>query len=137
MDEALKLEKALSRLRTPSIIAIMHYSPVQSTVEGEPPVIYPFLGCTRLEEPLNRFSVTAAFHGHAHRGAAEGRTSAGVPVYNVSLPLLRRTYPEQLPVRRLEVARDAVRDDRMGGAAGAGPATPGVMQGVVQSSGGG
>jgi Icc-related predicted phosphoesterase len=109
MDEALKLEKALSRLRTDKTIALLHYAPVQSTVEGEPPVIFPFLGCTRLEEPLNRYSVTAAFHGHAHRGAPEGKTTAGVPVYNVSLPLLRSAYPDQPPVRWLEV--DCKTDD--------------------------
>lgn len=106
MDEALKLEKALSRLRTAKTIALLHYAPVQSTVEGEPPVIFPFLGCTRLEEPLNRYGVTAAFHGHAHRGTAEGRTTAGIPVYNVSLPLLRATFPNQPPVRRLVIEVD-------------------------------
>ena len=33
---------------------------------------FPFLGSSRLEEPLNRYQVTVAFHGHAHRGAARG-----------------------------------------------------------------
>jgi hypothetical protein len=70
-------------------------------VEGEPPEIFPYLGCSRLEEPLNRFQVTCAVHGHAHRGAAEGKTSAGVPVYNVSLPIMRSTYPNKPPFRLL------------------------------------
>jgi hypothetical protein len=43
------------------------------------------------------------FHGHAHRGRPEGATSAGVPVYNVALPLLRRSYPDQAPFRVVEV----------------------------------
>jgi len=72
-------------------------------VEGEPPEIYAFLGCGRLEEPLNRYRVTAAFHGHAHRGQPEGKTSAGVPVYNVSMPLLKNTRPDLPPFRVLEL----------------------------------
>ncbi len=103
MDEELKLESALARLRTPHRIALLHYSPIRETVIGEPVEIYPFLGTSRLEEPLNRFSVTAAVHGHAHRGAPEGRTSAGIPVYNVSLPLLRRLFPDRSPFRLIEV----------------------------------
>src|SRR5688572_2401362 len=83
MQEVMKLEAALSRLSAPQRIAVLHYAPVRSTVEGEPVEIFPWLGCGRLEEPLNRYQVTAVVHGHAHRGAAEGRTSGGVPVYNV------------------------------------------------------
>lgn len=93
--EALKLEGALARLRTTTRIALLHYSPVASTVEGEPLEIYPFLGSTRLEEPLSRYEVSVVFHGHAHHGQPEGETSRGVPVFNVSLPLLQRVRPEQ------------------------------------------
>jgi Icc-related predicted phosphoesterase len=101
IDETLKLETALQRLRTPNRIAVLHYAPIRGTVEGEPLEIFPFLGCSRLEEPLNRFQVTACVHGHAHRGAAEGRTASGVPVYNVSLALMRRTFPTRPPFRLL------------------------------------
>jgi len=104
VSEALKLESALARLRMPQRIAVLHYSPIEATVEGEPREIFPFLGSSRLEEPLNRYRVAAAFHGHAHRGAPEGRTSAGIPVYNVALPLLRRTLSEQLPLKIVEVS---------------------------------
>jgi Icc-related predicted phosphoesterase len=93
--ESLKLETALARLRTPHRVALLHYAPVVATVEGEPREIHPFLGCSRLEEPINRYPVTAVFHGHAHHGAPEGRTTSGVNVYNVSLPLLRRLQPER------------------------------------------
>jgi Icc-related predicted phosphoesterase len=103
VDEALKLERALTRLRTPSKVALVHYAPVRTTVEGEPPEIWAFLGCGRLEEPINRYGVTAVVHGHAHRGAAEGRTTTGIPVYNVALPLLRRTRPDGPPLRVLEL----------------------------------
>jgi Icc-related predicted phosphoesterase len=104
LDEALKLENALARLRTAQRIAVLHYAPVQATVQGEPPEIYTYLGSSRLEEPLSRYPVTAVFHGHAHRGELEGVTSTGVPVYNVSLPLLQRRTPDGPPVRVLEVA---------------------------------
>src|SRR5438876_11213529 len=98
----------LARLRTPQRIAILHYAPVQSTVEGEPLEIYPFLGSSRLEEPLNRYEVSAVIHGHAHHGAPEGHTSTGIPVYNVSMPLLRRSFPDRPGFRILELERTAV-----------------------------
>src|SRR5215212_2201454 len=88
VDEALKLEAAFARLRTTQLIALLHYAPVQQTVEGEPLEIYPFLGSSRLEEPINRFPVSLVVHGHAHRGQLEGATKTNVPVYNVSMPLL-------------------------------------------------
>lgn len=103
IDEALKLESALARLRTEKRIALLHYSPIQATVEGEPQAIFPFLGSSRLEEPLVRFPVDAVFHGHAHRGSPEGRMSNGVPVYNVALPLLRSLHPEGPLFRVLEL----------------------------------
>ena len=103
VNEALRLEAALARLRTPQHIVLLHYSPVQQTVEGEPLEIFPFVGSSRLEEPLSRYPVTAVFHGHAHRGQPEGRTRNGVPVYNVSMPLLTRLYPERPPFRIIEV----------------------------------
>lgn len=103
VEEALKLESALARLRTPTRVALLHYAPIVDTVEGEPREIYPYLGCSRLEEPLVRYTVDAVFHGHAHHGQPEGRTSSGTPVYNVSLPLLMAASPEQ-PVRILDLA---------------------------------
>ena len=103
VDEALKLETALARLRTAHIVAITHYSPVQQTVEGEPLEIYPFLGSSRLEEPINRYPVSLVVHGHAHRGQLQGRTKSGVNVYNVSMPLLSRTFADRPPFRVFEV----------------------------------
>ncbi len=88
VEEALKLEKALARLRAPSLVALLHYAPIAATVEGEPLEIYPFLGCSRLEEPINRYPVSLVFHGHAHKGRPQGVTANGVAVYNVSMPLL-------------------------------------------------
>lgn len=99
VTEALKLETALARLRSVARVALLHYAPVASTVEGEPLEIFPYLGSSRLEDPLVRYEVAAVFHGHAHHGRPEGHTSSGAPVFNVSLPLLQRVQPEQ-PFRR-------------------------------------
>jgi Icc-related predicted phosphoesterase len=103
VDEALKLEGALARLRTPRRVALLHYAPIRATVEGEPVEIFPYLGCSRLEEALNRYEVDVVFHGHAHRGSPEGKTATGIPVFNVALPLLRRLDPSGLPLRIVEL----------------------------------
>ncbi|HEX5040289.1 MAG TPA: metallophosphoesterase [Candidatus Limnocylindria bacterium] len=95
IEEELKLETSLGRLRTRHRVALLHYSPILQTVVGEPKEIYAWLGSTRLEEPIDRYEVTAAFHGHAHFGSLEGRTRGGVPVYNVSHPLLRANGHER------------------------------------------
>ena len=100
VDEALHLDRALARLDAEhgevKKIAVLHYSPIKETVIGEPEPIYPFLGCSRLAEPLNRHKVLAAFHGHAHVGTFEGKTSDGVSVFNVAKPILLKkgyTFP--------------------------------------------
>jgi Icc-related predicted phosphoesterase len=103
LNEALKLETALGRLRTERRVALLHYSPVASTVKGEPLEIYAYLGSSRLEEPLSRYQVDVVFHGHAHHGAPEGRTMGDVPVYNVSMMLLQRTFPDRPPFRIVEL----------------------------------
>ncbi|ADV66050.1 metallophosphoesterase family protein [Deinococcus maricopensis] len=102
LDEAMKLEAALARLRTPQRVAVLHYAPVAATVQGEPPEIFPFLGTSRLEEPLTRFPVAAVFHGHAHNGAPEGQLTNGTPVFNVALPLLRQ-HRADAPYHLLEL----------------------------------
>ena len=103
VNEAIKLETALARLRTDRRVVVLHYSPIAATVEGEPREIFPYLGCSRLEEPLSRYPVDVVFHGHAHRGQPEGRTLAGVPVFNVSLPLMRRTAEGDRHFRLFEI----------------------------------
>jgi Icc-related predicted phosphoesterase len=108
VNEALKLETALARLRTHHIVALLHYAPIQETVQGEPLEIYPFVGCSRLEEPLSRYPVSMVFHGHAHRGQLQGATTGNTPVYNVSLPLLARSFPERPPFRVVELPAEPV-----------------------------
>jgi len=106
VQESLKLESALARLRTHARIVLLHYAPIVDTVVGEPPEIFPWMGSSRLEEPLSRLDVTAIFHGHAHKGQPEGRTASGTPVYNVSFPLMARLTPA-CPIRIVEVDVDA------------------------------
>ena len=103
LNETLKFESALARLRTPQRVALLHYSPVRGTVEGEPAEILPWLGTSRLEEPLKRYPVDVVVHGHAHYGSPEARTQAGVRVFNVALPLLRNLYPDRPPIRLFEL----------------------------------
>jgi Icc-related predicted phosphoesterase len=90
LDEALKLENALRTLQTPTKVAVLHYAPIVETLAGEPEMIFPFLGSSRLLPPIETYEASVVFHGHAHTGAPEGRTPRGIPVYNVALPLLRR-----------------------------------------------
>jgi len=92
-NEARKLENALRSLRTEKIVAVLHYSPVIETLEGEPIEIFQYLGSARLADALDRFdNIAAVFHGHAHHGSYEGKTMRGTPVYNVAQFVLRDTF---------------------------------------------
>jgi Icc-related predicted phosphoesterase len=93
VHEVHSLELALRRLSTPVRVAILHYAPIAATVAGEPEQIQMYLGTDRLAEPLDRYGAAVAFHGHAHSGTLRGNTLGGVPVFNVSLPLLRKERP--------------------------------------------
>ena len=93
LNEVHALELALRRLSTPVRVAILHYAPIAATVSGEPEGIHTYLGTDRLAEPLDRYGAAVAFHGHAHSGTLRGHTLGGVPVFNVSLPLLRKERP--------------------------------------------
>ena len=88
LDEAIKIEKALRQLNTETKVVVLHYAPIVDTVIGEPEVIFPFLGSSRLASPLDTLGAAVVVHGHAHHGSLEGQTPGGVPVYNVALPLL-------------------------------------------------
>lgn len=95
VDEALHLDRALARIdqdygEIPKV-AIMHYSPIKETVHGEPEQIFPFLGSSRLAEPLVRRQVNVAFHGHAHIGVLEGSIQGRVKVFNVARHVLAKS----------------------------------------------
>ena len=55
LDEALRLEHALKTLETERTVVVLHYAPIADTVVGEPEAIFPFLGCSRLAETIDRF----------------------------------------------------------------------------------
>lgn len=88
IDETLKLERALSMLRTEKTVIVTHYAPVCDTVMGEPQEIWPYLGSSRLAEVIDRHGAALALHGHAHHGKLDGKTTSGIPVHNVALSLL-------------------------------------------------
>src|SRR5205085_12062085 len=102
LDETLKLERALSMLRTEKRVVITHYAPVVDTVRGEPEQIFPYLGSGRLAEVIDRHQAIFAVHGHAHHGALEGKTTGGIPVYNVAMTLLMTRTPPA-PYRLFDV----------------------------------
>ncbi|MDQ6831243.1 MAG: metallophosphoesterase [Gemmatimonadota bacterium] len=91
LDEVHSLELALRKVTNPVRVVVLHYSPIEATIEGEPPAIHAYLGTDRLAEPIDRFHASVCFHGHAHSGSFEGKTPGGVPVYNVALPVLRKS----------------------------------------------
>jgi len=92
-NEARKLENALRSLRTERSVAVLHYSPIEGTIEGEPIEIFQYLGSARLADAIDRFDhVKAVVHGHAHHGTYEGQTMRGVPVYNVAQFVCREKF---------------------------------------------
>lgn len=115
LDEALKLERALHELHTEEKVVLLHYAPVADTVEGEPEQIYPFLGSSRLVEPIEMHGADIVFHGHAHFGSYRGETPAGIPVRNVAMHVLER---EGLPFHLHEAKAPDRRSEGEAGEAG-------------------
>jgi Icc-related predicted phosphoesterase len=87
-----RLHQALAGLDADIRVALLHYSPVPDTLEGEPPEIFPFLGSYLLGEAIDAAGADLILHGHAHRGAEKGCTPGGIPVRNVALHVLNRPY---------------------------------------------
>ena len=86
------LDEGLRAISTCDVrIALLHYAPTAQTLEGEPGGIWAFLGSDRLAAPILEHEPDLALHGHAHAGAYEGRIGS-VPVYNVSVPVIRRDF---------------------------------------------
>jgi Icc-related predicted phosphoesterase len=93
IDEALKLERAMSQLRTTKRVVVLHYAPIAATTVGEAPEISPFLGTSRLAEVIDRHGADLVLHGHAHNGTLNGHTTGGIPVHNVAITLLQSQQP--------------------------------------------
>lgn len=96
VNESLQLESLLSQLTTEKKVVVMHYSPIKETCVGEPVEIYSFLGSSHLVEPINNLEADIVFHGHAHYGTHEGKTLKNIPVFNVSLEVLKKENPANL-----------------------------------------
>lgn len=87
------LERALAEISDADVrVALLHYSPIAGTLQGERLEIYPFLGSYLLAEAIDRAGADLAVHGHAHLGTESGMTPGGVPVRNVAQPVIKRTY---------------------------------------------
>jgi Icc-related predicted phosphoesterase len=87
------LGAALAGLACDLRIALLHYSPVEATLVGEHPALWPFLGSYLLAEAIDQNRVSLALHGHAHAGSAEPAvTPGGVPVHNVAQAVLRQPF---------------------------------------------
>jgi uncharacterized protein len=86
------LDRGLREVATcPLRIVLLHYAPVEETLEGEPREIHALLGSDRLAAPIREHAPDLVVHGHAHAGRLEGRIGP-VPVYNVSVPVIKRDF---------------------------------------------
>lgn len=82
------LDEGLREVATcPVRIVLLHYSPAEETLEGEPREIWVFLGSDRLAAPILEHGPDLVLHGHAHAGSPDGMIGES-PVHNVSQPVL-------------------------------------------------
>ncbi len=102
VNESLQLENLISQLTTDKKVVVMHYSPIKETCVGEPVEIYSFLGSSHLVEPINNLNADLVFHGHAHYGTHQGKTLKNIPVYNVSLEVMKKENPDN-PIKIFEI----------------------------------
>jgi Icc-related predicted phosphoesterase len=92
--EAARLHDALVRAGDGAdhVVALLHYSPVEDTLRGERPEIYPFLGSHLLAEAVDTAGADLVVHGHAHGGSERGVTPGGIVVRNVAQPVIGHAY---------------------------------------------
>ena len=65
-------------------VVLLHYAPTTTTLIGEPPVIWAFLGSDRMAAPIAAHRPELVLHGHGHRGTFKG-SIGDVPVFNVAV----------------------------------------------------
>jgi Icc-related predicted phosphoesterase len=86
------LEQGLAAIGPCAVrIALLHYSPVEATLVGEPERLWLVLGADRLAGPIRRHRPDLVVHGHAHNGSFQGDID-GVPVYNVAVHVIGREF---------------------------------------------
>jgi Icc-related predicted phosphoesterase len=91
-EEANALERGLQQITHCDLrIVLLHYSPIEETLEGEPLGIRTFLGSARLAIPIAEYQPDLVLHGHAHAGSFEGRIGE-TPVYNVAIHVTGRDF---------------------------------------------
>src|SRR5438552_9401874 len=72
-------------------VVLLHYAPIQATVEGEPEGIHVMLGSDRLATPIAEYGADLVLHGHAHAGSLQGCIGK-IPVYNVAVHVTGRDF---------------------------------------------
>ena len=91
-EEAAALERGLQSVaHCPVRIVLLHYAPIEATLEGEPAGIRTFLGSDRLARPIAEYPPDLVLHGHAHAGTFAGLLG-DIPVYNVAIHVTRRDF---------------------------------------------
>ena len=84
------------------VVLVTHYAPRCKTLEGEDKKIWPYLSSSKLTKVIAEVKPHAVIHGHIHGGTRPLDFIEGVPVYNVSLPAVKRIVKIQLVARGLE-----------------------------------
>jgi Icc-related predicted phosphoesterase len=72
-------------------VVLLHYAPVQETIDGEPAGIHVMLGSDRLATPIAEYGADLVLHGHAHAGSFQGHIGQ-IPVYNVAVHVTGRDF---------------------------------------------
>jgi Icc-related predicted phosphoesterase len=86
------LQRALSAAEAELTVALVHYAPIEATLVGERPEVWPYLGSYLLAQSIDRAGADICIHGHAHGGSEKGVTPGGVPVRNVAQAVIKRAY---------------------------------------------
>ena len=91
-EEARAIGRGLRRITHCALrVVLLHYSPIEDTLAGEPPGIHAFLGSSRLANPIQEYRPDVVLHGHAHAGSFQGRIG-DVPVYNVAVHVTKSDF---------------------------------------------
>jgi Icc-related predicted phosphoesterase len=72
-------------------VVLLHYAPIEATLEGEPEGIHVMLGSDRLATPIAEYGADLVLHGHAHAGSFEGSIGQ-IPVYNVAVHVTGKDF---------------------------------------------
>ena len=105
VQEALKLESALARLKSDHRIVLMHYAPIRATVEGESPEIFPFLGSSRLEDPIAGSMLRRCSTDMRTRARLRVRRKPEFPYSTSRTRCSKANYPDRPPFRLFERCR--------------------------------